>query len=197
MNINSNDKQPKEDYWKQSPCIAWPGVLDKDGYPIAWIGGKTTRVARVVLAGNLGREIKFGYYACHNCDKASCVNPAHLFEGTPLDNMRDCIKKGRNARGSKSGNAKLNEYKVVEIREKHSSGIRVKDLADEYNVSTSTISDVVKHETWKHVKAQYRSVDVRFFRLSSFLHNYYKTLLDAFVSEFNNAKALENATEVS
>src|SRR5262245_28942349 len=39
--------------------------------------------------------IKDGYYICHKCDRPACINPDHLFEGTPQDNVQDCIAKGR------------------------------------------------------------------------------------------------------
>ena len=83
---------------KTNSCWLWQGKTNKAGY--GYIYHKKALVAsRVSFEIFNKRELKKGMYACHSCDNTSCVNPSHIFEGTPLDNVKDMDKKGRRKKG--------------------------------------------------------------------------------------------------
>lgn len=83
-----------------SGCWLWLGSIDRKGYgQIREPGGARVRVAtHVALEVYRGEKVPDGRYAMHRCDTPSCVNPDHLFVGTPLENQRDSIAKGRKAK---------------------------------------------------------------------------------------------------
>ena len=82
-----------------SGCWLWTGSVDKRGYAQIRVPYKDrTRVLR--YASNVALELYAtpllpGQGACHRCDNPYCVNPDHLFGGTQLENIRDCMAKGR------------------------------------------------------------------------------------------------------
>lgn len=138
-------------------CIEWNKGKDRDGYGHKKKHGKTFRVHRIVYEQNFG-PIPKGLFICHKCDNPSCINPKHLFLGTPLDNVKDMINKGRKiiAKGSRlshqrerNPSAKLIELHVKNIRDYFLMGMSQKKLSVIFNISRSQIGRIVRNESWK------------------------------------------------
>lgn len=77
-------------------------------------------------------------HVLHKCDTPACVRPDHLFLGTPLDNMRDKISKGRQP-------TKLTKEDVAAIRK---SDEFANILATRFNVTARNIRYIRKGQFW-------------------------------------------------
>lgn len=99
-----------------------------------------------------------GLYVCHACDNRACVNPAHLFLGTQMDNLHDMARKHgwpkrNNPKGSGVKNSKLTEASVIEMRAMWERGERdSKAIAARFGISRLHVYDVVNRQCWRHVR---------------------------------------------
>ena len=82
-------------------CWLWKDAVDHDGYGVITVDRRQLRANRFVAHLYFGFDLNSNLLICHKCDNPPCVNPEHLFVGTPSDNMQDSVRKGRNFCASK------------------------------------------------------------------------------------------------
>ena len=92
---------------------------------------------------------------CHHCDNRKCVNPNHLLVGTIQENNLDKKRKGRQAKNTKNGRAKLNWENVLLMRDLYKQGGNTyKTLADRFNISKFSVGGIIRSEYWKLPEAE-------------------------------------------
>lgn len=135
----------------ESECWEWIGSKTKGYGRLGFQGRSALQASRVSWKIHFG-AIPEGLYVCHKCDNRGCVNPAHLFLGTPKDNQQDMSKKGRCARGERHPQSKFTRQDVIDIRRKYKLGVSQRKLAKRYNVKQQAISRVISGKRWGHIK---------------------------------------------
>ena len=138
----------------EAGCRVFTGPRTPGGY------GKIRFRMKQWMAHRMAYELWVGpippkQLVLHSCDTPACITPEHLFLGSHQDNMDDCVKKGRQAKGERMAAARLTEAQVREIRQRfvrtsprRSNAIA---LAREFGVSKNTIGFVVHRQRWTHV----------------------------------------------
>lgn len=135
-----------------TPCKVWTGAKTRDGYGQVFRDGAARRLHRIAYCEAHGitlADIK-GRVVLHNCDNPACYNPEHLRLGSQLDNVRDCVAKGRFRRldGEHNPRAKLSNDTARDIRAAYATGLSYAALAKQYSVGKSTIARVINQESW-------------------------------------------------
>jgi len=130
-------------------CWEWTSYKSKKGY------GTIFTVDGTILAHRYSWEkvngpIPKGLFACHRCDNPSCCNPDHIFIGTQMENIQDCVAKGR--RNTRKGTAvntnKLTEEQVLRV---FYDTRLAKEVAKDFGISHYTVAGIRLKKSWKHL----------------------------------------------
>ena len=137
---------------KTGDCWLWMGRL-AHGYGTISIT-PTKHQIFILLAHRVAWELTHGkipdgLLICHRCNNPQCVNPDHLYPGTPQDNANDRVAAGRHTAGARV-TSKLTEQQAREIREKYRRGYTsMRFLGRQYGVSHETVRLIVSNQAWK------------------------------------------------
>lgn len=146
-------------------CWIWTGEHSANGYGRMWIHGRKAQAHRFAYE-HFNGPIPDGMKVCHDCpggDIPACVNPDHLWLGTTAENNRDSVAKGRHLpfdewgrlkkpqRGERNPSAKLTPADVVAIRDRIAAGGTFRGVARELGVPRSTVFNVARRVTWRHI----------------------------------------------
>lgn len=120
-------------------CWVWTGHREAAGYGRFFFPGDGARSAHRIsayLAGMIeSLSSKGGDWVLHKCDNPPCVNPEHLFVGTPRDNAEDMVKKLRHSHI-------LSDNNIITILAARKQKVRVKTLAEHFGVSFNTLGSL-------------------------------------------------------
>ena len=126
-------------------CWLWHGAIAGGGYGTIYVLEHRRPIGAHVVSYFLhfGTWPPEGMYVLHNCpvgDQPACQNPAHLWLGTPHDNVQYMLAKDR-------GNfpRKVSQEQAVEIYALYATGQWThKQLAIRYEVSRAGITWIIK-----------------------------------------------------
>ena len=143
------DRKGPDDCWLWTGQTLRPNPCGMIYGSFSFYDGKTInyRAHRFSWMLHNGR-IPDGLLVMHSCDVPLCVNPNHLSVGTTRDNEDDKVAKGRSRKGTQVVGHKLNDEKVMLIRQSPESDTA---LAERFGVHPTTIRNARIGKKWGHL----------------------------------------------
>ena len=137
---------------EEGDCWIWTGATSAKGYGEIKIPKTRRQIPAHRLSYVIHRgQIPEGKCVLHRCDTPGCVNPAHLFIGTKLDNSLDMVSKMRHCYGERQGSHKLTEKEVLDIHRLLKLGVKQTEIAAMFGIQQMQVSRIKRGERWKHI----------------------------------------------
>jgi hypothetical protein len=121
-------------------CWEWKGSVFIHGYGYLKCcdrKGNAHRAAWELTHGKIPKQ-KPELCVLHRCDNRPCVRPDHLFLGTRLDNILDCMKKRRS-----NPRYRITTGMVDQVHQMARRGVMQKDIAIAVGISAPVVSKIV------------------------------------------------------
>lgn len=139
------------DEWRLLKC-----GKSRYGYPRVCLLGPDGRhrfrqVHNLVLEAFVGPRPTPKQDGRHLDDDKGNNSLANLAWGTRADNLADSKRNGRECNGERSPGAKITAADVFAIRRRRTAGERCGDLAREFGLDSSTVSQICAGKRWRHL----------------------------------------------
>lgn len=149
-----------EKFWSQvairssQECWLWLGSKDPHGYGRAIVPGHKSQRAHRISLEQAGVIVDDDLSVLHQCNVPACVNPAHLYVGTALENAKDRAAAGRHVNQRKTHCPQGHAYDRV----KPSNGRRYCGRCDNAKQSARWASLTVDERTKRSAERYRRSL---------------------------------------
>ncbi len=149
----------EEAFWRHvtrgepDACWLWEGATDtNEGYGQVKFRRKryiAHRLSYFLATGDdaIGQLIR---HRCPTGSNRACVNPAHLLPGTNIENMRDMVEEGTQARGMRIKQSKLTDAEVLQIRTLGQTR-SAEAIAPLFNISNVMARKILDGVWWRHL----------------------------------------------
>jgi hypothetical protein len=136
-------------------CWIWQGRHNPAGYPVLHVDVEAGEEdfqpeTTITISPNRLAARFYGIYLPHGrrarmrCGNRRCINPTHV--GPECDTPAP-----KQARGERHGRARLTDEEVRAIRARVAAGAKQARLAEEYELTRSSISQIVSRKLWSHL----------------------------------------------
>lgn len=124
-------------------CIESSQAPNREGYPRLWINKRYVNMSRFILHITGRMSLDSPLFALHHCDNTRCINPDHLYPGTPSDNARDTRVRGRTLVGKYYSPYKYSDSFVKKLRKEYALGHRQFELCRKYKLAKGTLRNLL------------------------------------------------------